>query len=236
MANRRKKPVENYLWITNHILNIHGLRPGPKLLLAHIYSFGVKGCWQKNDTLGKMFFRSTRTISIWIAALKKGGHIFWVSGKGYYRTLYAKAHPDVKSAKTLLYRDREIKKDKVLSGQVGSTPLRKKLPSKCADNCEVTAQKSVVPLRNKLPHTNNTTIKDTTKETATPPPLPARGQAPALLQDRRANVQVGIEQLKHGFHPFDKPKSNPPLSRAELDTRKQKLMKQGEWLKKNGTD
>jgi hypothetical protein len=64
MAKKTDKPTEHYLKMPNHILNIERLGKGEKMLLAHIYSFGTKGCWQNNETLGKMFFRQTRTISL----------------------------------------------------------------------------------------------------------------------------------------------------------------------------
>ena len=37
------------------------------------------------------------------------------------------------------------------------------------------------------------------KDTATPAPLPAGGQAPALLTDREKEFQSEVEQLKHSF-------------------------------------
>ena len=89
MAKKGDKPQEHYLKMPNHILNIEGLGKGEKMLLAHIYSFGRKGCWQSNETIGKMFFRSERTISVWVANLKKGRHILWLHPKGFYRTLWA---------------------------------------------------------------------------------------------------------------------------------------------------
>ena len=202
----------------NHILNIEGLGTGEKMLLAHIHSFGRKGCWQSNETLGKMFFRSPRTISMWVANLKKGRYILWLHPKGYYRTLWAKSHPDVRASNKLLYRDVEILKTEVIFGQAKPIPLRKKLPSECAKSCEVTAQKPVVPLRKKLLHTNNTTTKEINEDnTATPTPLPAGRQAPALLVDRKNEYVSKIEQLKRNFG------KGPPrkLTSAEREQRRQ---------------
>ena len=59
----QKRPTELYLKVPYHILNIPGLGLCEKVLLAHIYSFGEKGCWQSNTTLGQMFFVDGRTIS-----------------------------------------------------------------------------------------------------------------------------------------------------------------------------
>lgn len=205
----------------NHILNIEGLGKGEKMLLSHIFSFGRKGCWQSNETMGKMFFRSERTISVWVANLKKGRYILWLHPKGNYRTLWAKTHPDVKGSDKLLYRKQEISKTKVISGQIESEPLRRKLPSECAENCEVSAQKPVVPLRRKLLHTNNTIKKETTKDTtATPTPLPAGGQASALLVDRKAESIARIERWKKSFG-WGARRQTPELTAAECEQRRQ---------------
>jgi hypothetical protein len=83
-----KKPVEPYLKIPDHILNIRDLAPGEKMLLAHIYSFGVKGCWQSNQTIGKIFMNSPATIRRWLGRIKTYTYI--KNPKGYYRTIWAK--------------------------------------------------------------------------------------------------------------------------------------------------
>ena len=225
MVNKPKRPAENYLNMPNHIRNIPKLGYGVKELLAHIYSFGRKGCWQSNETLGKMFFRSGRTISGWIGSLKKGRHILWVNGKGYYRTLYAKTHPDVIESATLMYRDREVSKAEVIAGQAdGGTP-RRKLPGDYAEKCEVTSQKPVIPPRRKLPPTNNTTKKETTEgTTATPSPLPAGGQAPALLQDRKNQMSDTTEQLKRGFGRSGG-RRGPKLTDKQFEDRRQKVLR-----------
>jgi len=44
MVGNSKKPKERYLKIPYHILNIKRLGLSEKVLLAHIYSFGEKGC------------------------------------------------------------------------------------------------------------------------------------------------------------------------------------------------
>ena len=222
MANKLKGPAENYLKMPNHIRNIPELGYGAKELLAHIYSFGRKGCWQSNETLGKMFFRSNRTVSLWIANLKKGGYILWLHPKGFYRTLWAKSHPDIIISTTLLYRKQEIPKSEIISGQAKSTLLRNNLQSNCAENCEATAQKPVVPLRKKLLHTNNTTKKDTIKDTATPAPLPAGGQASALLEDRKTEQKANIERFKQNFgkiYPANK------LTPEQFDQRREQMIK-----------
>jgi len=204
----------------NHILNIEGLGKGEKMLLAHIYSFGRKGCWQSNETLGKLFFRKARTISTWIGNLKQGRHILWLHPKGYYRTLWAKSHPDVGGSDTLLYRDGEISKTKVIYVITESIPLRRNQRSDCAENGEVSAPKDCIPLRRKLLPTNNITSEETNGDkSATPSPLPAGGQASALLADRTAGYISCIEQLSRKFGRGRR--SGPELTAAERQERAQ---------------
>ena len=45
IKSRKDARVERYLKIPYHILNIETLDLREKVLLAHIYSFGQKGCW-----------------------------------------------------------------------------------------------------------------------------------------------------------------------------------------------
>ena len=137
MAKKHERQTENYLKMPSHIRNIPELGYGVKELLAHIYSFGRKGCWQSNETLGKMFFRSNRTVSLWIANLKTGGYILWLHPKGFYRTLWAKSHPEVATTQSLPYRGKEISKAAVVSGQAKSALLRNNLRSYCAKNCYI---------------------------------------------------------------------------------------------------
>ncbi len=200
MAKKSEKPKENYLKIPNSILNISGLNLSKKNLLAHIYSFGVKGCWQSNATLGTMFFVEGRTISTWVSDLKKAGEILWVHPKGRYRTLWAKRHPDVKAATSLLYMGEEISKEAVITGHATEILLRRNLRGGIEENFLPTTKKDCIQVGRNLPHTNNTTKKDTISETtATPLPLPAGGQASALLADRKAETISGIERWKKSF-------------------------------------
>jgi hypothetical protein len=224
MGEKSEKPKENYLKIPNHILNIPGLGQGEKLLLAHVHSFGRKGCWQNNETIGRMFFRRPRTISLWISNLKKGRHILWRHPKGFYRTLWAKSHPEVQVATKLLYRGQEIPKAEIISGLAKPAPLSRKLPSECAENCGATTQKNGIPVRRKLLHTNNTTKKDINKDTsATPAPLPAGGHAPALLEDRKKDAQAEVEQFKRSFGSRRRRKSG--FSPGECEQNRQKQIK-----------
>ncbi len=83
-----KKVIEPYLKIPDHILSIRDLAPGEKMLLAHIRSFGVKGCWQSNQTVAKIFMTSPATIRRWLRRIR--AYTYIRNGKGYYRTIWAK--------------------------------------------------------------------------------------------------------------------------------------------------
>jgi hypothetical protein len=83
-----KKVIEPYLKIPDHILSIRDLGPGEKMLLAHIRSFGAKGCWQSNQTLAEILVVSVPMIRRWLQAIKT--YIYIKNPKGYYRTIWAK--------------------------------------------------------------------------------------------------------------------------------------------------
>jgi len=83
-----KKPVEPYLKIPAHIFNLSQIGLCENVLLAHIYSFSEKGCWQSNQTLAEIFMVSVPTISRWIGRIRP--YTYVKNPKGYYRTIWAK--------------------------------------------------------------------------------------------------------------------------------------------------
>jgi len=104
-----KNQKEPYLKIPAHILNLRQISADEKMLLAHIYSFVAKSCWQSNQTLADIFMVSADTISRWIAKIRP--FIYLKNPKGYYRTIWARSYPQVvhigKNAElliTILYR------------------------------------------------------------------------------------------------------------------------------------
>ena len=99
MAGQGRR-IEPYLKIPEHILKLDGLGLSEKVLLAHIYSFGTKGCWQSNATLGRILQASERTISRWLAALIGAGLLHVKNRNGYYRTMWARSHPQVRAIAT----------------------------------------------------------------------------------------------------------------------------------------
>jgi hypothetical protein len=182
--------TEQYLKIPYHILNIENLNLLEKVLLAHFYSFGKKGCWQSNATLAKIFMTSPSTISRWISKIKE--YIYIKCPKGYYRTIWAKSHPEVRESVRLFYRDREISKSALDNRSINEQDHTRKCVSDCS--------KSAIRLKQKCATTNNTTIKDTTVKTIAPPALlPAGGQAPAALQQRSEAAKRKIDRFGKRF-------------------------------------
>jgi hypothetical protein len=86
MKNKQKEP---YLKIPAHILNIPHLSLCEKVLLAHIYSFGAKGCYQSNQTFAEIFIVSPSTIRRWLSQIQQFTHV--KNPKGYYHTIWAKS-------------------------------------------------------------------------------------------------------------------------------------------------
>jgi hypothetical protein len=208
-----KKEFEG-LWMPNEIRNISRsvLDNLGKELLAHIYSFGEKGCYQSNETMSRIFMVSTRTISRKITAMKKANLLYVKSPKGYYRTLWVKNHPEVRAAVKLWYRDKQIPKKQFETGQDCPTDLDK--------TGEVTATNGVFPLGQNCPTTNTETEKETK---IVDMPLPAGGQVSQLLEDRKDGVMRQVKQLKRNFGNGSRRSSK--LTPVEFEQRKQAQLK-----------
>lgn len=184
--NKTKKQArERYLAIPYHILNLGGIGLCQKVLLAHIYSFGVKGCYQSNKTLSKVFMVSPATISRWISELRS--HIYIKSPKGYYRTIWAKSHQQVQESARLHYKGKQTpqvgRSQHTDHGKNTEDPRQK-----CTSDCG----KSAIRLRQNCGTTNNNTIKEINTETTPLPPLPPKKGASAVLDERKRQMQQRI--------------------------------------------
>jgi hypothetical protein len=219
MTKGKKEPKELYLKIPYHILNIPGLGLCEKVLLAHIYSFGEKGCWQSNATLAEIFMVCPRTISLWVAKLAVSNLIQAKSPKGYYRTIWAKSHPKVSEASVLWYR-----KQQVPNPNKETAVHRAKSCAQDSNNLRSQCAKSGNRLSKILRTTNNKTIRETISQTTAPPaPLPARGQASAVLTERKRATVRSIDEFKKRFGIGKR--SHPPLSGKEIQDRRQTQLK-----------
>lgn len=166
-----KKQKECYLKIPYHILNLSGISLCQKVLLAYVYSFGAKGCWQSNATLAQIFMVSPCTISRWLTEIRP--FLYVKNPRGYSRTFWARSHPD---------------------GQLRTSA--KDPPQQCQKQL----RKSAISAKQERVTTRNHTIKEIRKDTiASPSPLPAGGQAPATLQQRRQKRIEIIEKFKARF-------------------------------------
>ncbi|HIJ72454.1 MAG TPA: hypothetical protein HPP87_14020 [Planctomycetes bacterium] len=206
----KKLRKDFYLKVPYHILNLRELTPREQLLLAHFHSFGAKGCWQSNKTLAGMFNVSSVTVRRCIKKLKVTKLIGVKSPKGYYRTIWSVRHPQVRASffrtggsDTAPKPGSEVRRNDHDVGQNGTSELVK---SEHRDGQDCAA-------------TNNITIKENNKETtATPPPLPAGGQASALLEHRTAADRFRIMKLKSKL---GKEKAKPMTS-EEFDKKRQR--------------
>jgi hypothetical protein len=217
-SKAKKTSNEHYLKLPSSILNLRDLGLCEKVLLAHIYSFGAKGCWQSNATLAEIFMVCPRTISQWIAVLKRTDLIQVKSPKGYYRTLWARSHPDIRQSGRVWYRDQSI--------PIPGNPPEAHLATSSMEDSNILhsqcAESRHRPGKMLRP-TNNITIKETTKQTIAPPsPLPAGGPAPAVLTERRAENLRRTRQFVQNFGVAKKVRSF--LSDEEIEKRKQQQL------------
>jgi hypothetical protein len=211
MARESKKPKKRAegLWMRNEILNIRALDDSEKMLLAHFDSFGTKGCYQSNGTLAEIFLAKPRTIRRRIATINKAGLIYIKCPKGYYRTIWVKSNPEVREAVKLWYRGKEIAK-----------PDGQEWPTNMAKSGQPSRPKSVFRHGQICPTTYTRLDTETKRETATPAPLPAGGQASALLEDRKAGVIADVEQLRKSFGAGVR-RRRAKLTDAEWEARRQ---------------
>lgn len=215
----KKQPKELYLKIPYHILNIRGLGLSEKVLLAHIYSFGDRGCWQSNETLAELFMVCRRTVSLWLASLVKFKLVQIKSSKGYYRTIWAKSHPDVKDAARLWYRKEQIDNPETRASQASAktSHTRAKTSPEVGKNMRGECAKSSIRLRKNLRTTNNTTNKETIKETIAPPsPSPRSNGAQSALEQRRLAYREELGRFCRNFGSSAREVEPPTAETLEL--------------------
>ncbi len=202
--SKKIKPDEKFLIIPYCILNLPGLSLPEKCLLARIHSFKAKGCYESNQRLAEVFMVSVPTVKRWMQKVLRSGQVYVKSGKGYYRTIWSKLHPEVQQATKLWYRKHEIPKvDCIKSGPVNRT---KDIASTGSDSSHNrlksepgTGSKPDIRLERKRATINNMDKKKTIKGTAPPSPLLARGQAQAVLKQRQEQQQVSTKKFMTNF-------------------------------------
>ncbi|MBL7153903.1 MAG: hypothetical protein ISS79_09310 [Phycisphaerae bacterium] len=165
-AQKRKRKSGKGLWIPQSILKADGLNAGHKLLYAHIYSFGERGCWQTDEQLRIEFgLNNARTIQRWLSALKESGLLTIQCTQSRYRKIWASDNPAVKAAQ---------------KHHTESNLLRQKCPSSLTKVSELPRHNR--PTTNTKTNTNTNTGGDGS-------PTPGKGQARSspTKRERRQN-------------------------------------------------
>ncbi len=208
MSKDKRRKNQEGLWVPNEILNLFDIDWRCKMLLAHFYSFGAKGCYQSNKTLAQIFMTTARTIARRLVNLKK--YIYVKKPKGYYRTIWVRFHPEVS----------KIGPERINNPKKG---VRQDCHTEYDKSGKSTTTKPVLRLRQNCHTTNTYTNTKTNKETAADLPMPAGGQASRLLQERRAAAREKIEQFKKRFSNGSK---SERMSPEEFEKRRQMIIKQ----------
>ncbi len=210
MTEKSKKKNKNGggLWLPNEILNLFDIDESCKMLLAHFYSFGTKGCYQSNKTLAQIFMTTARTITRRISKIEK--YLYLKNPKGYYRTIWVRFHPKVS----------EIRPERFNNQQQG---VRQDCRTQYDKSGKSTTTKPVFRPRQNCLTTNTYTNTETNTGTAADLPMPAGGQASRLLEQRRAAARQKIEQFKKRFGSGQK---SERLSPEEFEKRRQMIIKQ----------
>lgn len=151
------------LWVPKEFTIVTNLNWGEKMILAHIFSFGTRGCYQCNGTLAKLYGVCDKTISRIVNKLIVDEEIIVKAPRSQYRTLWACSHPQVKAGEPLTY-----------VGKLIRNPLGQKCPSRLGNNGKVTGTKSNQSPPPKCPSTYKGTYKKTITMSS---PSPAVGQA-----------------------------------------------------------
>lgn len=138
-------------------------------------------------------------------------YLYVKNPKGYYRTMWAKAHPDVQAAAESRHK----------SGGNCTSHLGKS-EEHVVQKSGSDFAKSETGLRQRSVTTNNNTNIETIDKTTDPlPPLPAGGQAVAVLTDRKRQSIAEIERFKSSFG-----RQVPrPLTQEEFEQRRQRMRK-----------
>ena len=153
-----------FLKVPYSSLRRHDLNWVENLLLCHIRGYGLKGCWESNQSIARTFGVSARQVTTWIAHLKSAGCLLFLHGRNYHRHLWARHHPDVTKARYLPYRNGLIPKIYNCSGQLKSSPPGRTLPRRKEPAFRATAKKPAMSQGRSLPETIEDTKINTTAQ------------------------------------------------------------------------
>lgn len=173
MSKKEGPPEERYLKIPFHILNHPGLSDGERWLLAWLYSFGPKGCYQNNAQLAEALSTNQRSITRRIAKLDELGLLYMSSPRSTYRCIWITIHPEVQVAATALgnaqhRQNRRSNIDK--SVHVDRQKRRSNIDEKCSQH----GQKCPTTIIN----------YNSTKKTTTASPSPSKRLSKAMQRHK----------------------------------------------------
>ena len=80
-----------------------------KLLFMRIASFGERGCWMTNETIGEEFNRSESTIRRAVTSLWNNGDLIITGWNGHRRKMYAAQNQKVKDKLNEEYNQARMK-------------------------------------------------------------------------------------------------------------------------------
>lgn len=159
---------DGWIGIPRHILQDVILSDSQKILLAYIYWFGIRGCWEKDYDIGQRFGWDVKKTNRIVQSLLTKDKLYIKSPGSKYRTLWAKCHPSVQKAEYLLYMGKKWLKP----------PKGVLVEKRCSPrNGSVTTPRASKLLPQKCPSTdiNKVINRDTKIEDTSPSPLPADG-------------------------------------------------------------
>jgi len=118
----------------------------------------------------------------------------------------------------------KISKEAVISGHAAMILQGQNCPGSIDKPDLPTETNQCIQVGQNCLHTNNTTNKDIITQTTAPPsPLPAGGQASAVLKERKSTAVRGIEEFKKQFGIAKRRRAL--LSEKEINDRRQIQLK-----------
>ncbi len=115
-TQKRRKPKANKsitkgLWVPQEILSISADQLGwlGKLVCGRIYSYGAKGCYESNATLGRYFGVSLRRIAFAMEQIRSLPLTYSIKLRGRPTCYWLRCSPKVRRVERLEYRGRSKK-------------------------------------------------------------------------------------------------------------------------------
>lgn len=192
----KSKPVRRYLKIPYDILRRADISLVDKVVYAHIFGFGLRGCWASNASIGQAICVSPNTVSRSVVRLYKTGAIYVHNGESFYRTMWAVSHPAVADAMFLPYQHNNIGKHQAMyNGQKDSSLLHQNGEVACQNGGRL-HQNGEVTSPNWCGNKKETTKELKKETTATSSPSPVKRATPSLRTIPKVRLSPAEEQRR----------------------------------------